>query len=901
MEAIALENIKNKWKKVPYIEKKAVYPIFKQLTPEEVDKLFSDDIILEKFWRAKDKDVILYPFRYGGEFTQDRIWSDSTTQKKLLGIGAISDEALLQTIEENKFYHSTGLEKKDKAGKFYFSKERMRVFELFMRTIKSPRILESLPANPYYQMIILFSKKVPTAVFNGVDTTQLFENTISSSFYQYASQKTKAEFCKLLNSFTPSILLPPDYREVFSEKSEIQTYYSEKKKRSIGHLLRSKLYFLYRNNQTLSISQEELKLLTIREICILMKDENGVVNKEEIENALVDFITSAIQDGSILSPKYIDFELLSDTGYFEIFRTITKVLLNGEKCNDYLSYLYKHLWKGQYTEEELALIFPLLKNCMLNVDQKTIENLFFQPNDLKSTFFIRFGLSSRYMNYLNGISPRQLLRLNVKHINKISNYIQDDTQDEISDTYSKAIKLYCIFGLERTISILSGEYGEVKKQFLDNVSKLVVQDVEFKENGKKYTPILNLEFLTFLFQGGHIKHIFERDTNLAKGWSYLYNNFDTLRELCHGHLTFPKVEVILKEKTNTVNYHVPPNCHPLEDVLPEIGVGNKTKYGNNEVYEQAVNTYQQQLKRVTSSIPYVEGIAANGYRFETMRLHDTIGYILGYRASCCIRVLDIAHKHLLHALLCESGRILIMYDTDNNPVAFSPLKRNGEVLITNSIETIAKNDRENILEAFTAGIHAIVQKSKEEEEKNSIRVVTIGRNSYLKPIGTHWPDSIPTPTILERKDKVYGSTGEYHTTQDIIHIEPNTSLTTLYYGKTETKYQDPRKKIQACDFTDEDEFVNQQNALNIISGIEYENLDDAGRVNFRKTTPHGIQAVFYSEDWYVLVNRMNSISYGYLPYDKRAEKEMRATISIVKEAIATKKIKQLLLEQKKED
>lgn len=900
MEVLELESVKEKLKKVPYIERKKLYPFLKTATLEEVDEILCDDEILKKIVYAKDTNILTMAFRYGGCVTQEKIWKDSNSQKRLFGIGNIDDDTLFETIRENKFYHTTELEKKKKAGKFYFSEEKMRTFELFIRTIKSQKILESLPTNTYYQMIILFSKKIPKQTISRINIPNLFHATVNSSLYPLATPRAKVDFCLFLNSQETTLLLPPDCLQIFTETKMFNYFYDTSNKKSLGHLLKSKVYLLGKEGKMFELTSTFLCYLSIREFIVLMDADEKVVNQEQVKEILIESIGNAIQDGSILSSKYIDFEWLPNDNYFSIFQTIVKVMTSGEKCENLLSYLFQILFQEHYTEEEKKEIFPLLKNCLLNIDKETAVALFFRPNDLKCMFFIRYGLSSRYMNYLNGISPIQILRLNVKHINKLATYLQDETQDEISDIYSKAIKLYCAVGLERAVDILEGTYGKVTKQFLDNVSKLTVKDIELKQNGKKYVPIPHPGFSIFLFQSGQINHLFD-ESNMAKSWYYLFNQFEELKELCHGHLTFPKVETILKEKLNTVNYPIPPNCHSLESVIGEIGIGNKTKHSNNEIYAEAIKILEQQLKRTTSSIPYVEGRLKNGYRFETMKLHDVIGYVLGYRAGCCIRVLDIAHKHLLHALLCESGRILIIYDSDNKPAAFSPLKRNGELLIANSIELIARDNIEDIQNTFMEGIMAIVNRSKAEEEKEWIKVAAIGRNSSYKPESTQWPSSIPTPTILEKKDSLYRETDEYHRQLNILYQEPKQNLSSLVYGKSKIHYQDPRANIQSCDLKKEEDYLNHQRALNVINGIHYELFDEEERKDFKKIQLHGVECVFFSEDWYVIVTTQHEIDSKCLSYDDRAEKEMKATISLVKEAIATKGVKQLVLSMQKKE
>lgn len=891
MDYINVELAKIKLKQDPFIEKKKLYPILKDLDEDEIDEVFSDSEILDRVIKSHDNSILSMVFRYSGSKTQDKIWENAACQKKLFGMGNVSDDDLLNTIKINKFYYSTEPEKKKKQGKFYFSKEKMRIFELFMRTIKSKNILDSLVNNKYFQIIILFSKKVPTSVINKVNVPQLFRNTVSSDLYKYASSRQKSRYCYFLNGFDSSLLLPDDFLQIFTE-TNANTYYDQDKK-SLGNLLRSKLYYLKRENKKFDLSCPALRKLSIRELMVLEEADDSVVDKGELKNILVEIIGNAINAGSILSTRFIDFELLNNKSYFPIFQTIVRVLTSGSQCDKFLSYIFKHMFQEEYTKEEKKQILPLLKNCLLNVDRETAANLFFRPTDLKSMFFVKFGLSSRYMDYLNGISPKQILNMNVKHINKISKYLQDDSQDEISDIYSKAIKLYFSFGLDRTIAILEGQYGKVSKQFLDNVSKLIVKDVPMKSVGKKSEPILNDNFITFLFVSGQISHLFDNECNMSKNWYYLYNNIDELKELCHGHLTFEKVEIILKEKLNTVNYPLPPNCHRLESVLQEIGVGNKTSHKTNDVYDETVKIYDKQLKRIDSTIPYVNGKSNYGYRFETMKLHDVIAYVLGYRASCCIRVLDIAHAHLLHALLCESGRILIIYDNNDNPVAFSPLKRNGELLIANSIECIARSSYDEIKDAFMSGINAIVGKTKGSDEE--IKVATIGRGSFIKPDSTQWPDNIPTPTILEKNDKVYRNTDEYHSRLNVIYQDENCRLDSLNYGKSKIKYNDPRESVCACDFKDDNDYVNQQKALNVINGVNYELSGDLEKASFKRENSKGIEFVIFSEDWYVLVLWNHEIQSKCLKYDARAESEMNTALNLVREAMTSKNVKQLVL------
>ena len=414
-------------------------------------------------------------------------------------------------------------------------------------------------------------------------------------------------------------------------------------------------------------------------------------------------------------------------------------------------------------EFEKQALFISLRNALIFANEETMANLFTRPNDLKSVFFLRFNVTARDMNYLHGISVKQLMKINVKHINRIVHLLYDPEQDELSDSYSKAIKMYLIFGLERTVELLSGNYP-IDKMFFDNVSRLEVSNVEMKAEGKKYLPVIPEEFNRFMFAANNINALFDEDTAISSNWYYLYNNFESIKDVCKGHVTLSQAETILKEQINNVKYDLDPDCYRLDKFLYEAGLGNKGRYTNEEIYDEMCNIHKKQVRRVESTIPYVKGKLDSGWGYEVLRHESALAYVLGYRASCCIRTKDIAHNHLLHALLCENGRILLTYKPDGSIASFSPLKRNGEVLIANSIEAVDKSESSisPMVDAFEAGMKEIQRVTKETEEHGYLKVLTIGCDSIRKPVGERWPVTVPTPTIYEKNDPIYGGTDCYH-------------------------------------------------------------------------------------------------------------------------------------------
>ncbi len=876
-------------------EKKKIYEILKKLTPEEIEAIFYNDNVFNNILKINDYDFLFMIFRMVPASVQEKIWSYPKLQKLLLGLGSYSDDVLLEKAMANKFFYDKHLEKKDKRGEFYFSKEKVRNVELFLRSIKSEKILNDLVNNKYYQLIIFCSKKLPKAVLQRINIEELFNRTIDSDLYPVVSDKTKRSWCFFLNNNCEKLLIPPDVSKLFTETKKGYSYSDM----SIGRILSSKLWSLGAEGRKLVITKEQIASLNTIEVSILLDCKNGVVNQEQLDEHLNEILAQVIRDGSIVSPQYIPLENLGMTYPFRVFKIACYKLIGSPFENKLLDYIYKALFHNEYSEDIKTKIYASLRSTLIHIDQKQVQALFMEPDDIKTIFFLRFNIISRRMDYLHGISLEQLMNINVKHVNRIARLLDDNTQDELSDKYSKAIKMYFAFGLEKSLKLLNGEYGPITKVFTDNVSKLDVSKTEMREEGSKSLPVPNEEFNHFLFSdSNNIVRLFKEGSAIQSSWSYLYNNIDKILDVCKGHITALQAETILSEQVNNVKYDLTPDNYRLRSILYEVGLGNKTKNTNEKIYDELVKTYEKQKKRVSSSIPYVSGKLENGYRYETMKLDSLVGYTLGYKAGCCIRLLDIAHNHLLHALLCENGRILIVYNPDGSIASFSPLKRNGEVLIANSIEAVDKNMPREITEAFSAGIKDIMQKSKDNEDKDYLKVACIGANAYMKPNGVPWPSSIPTPTILEKDDPVYRNTDEYHRSLLIIQKDEKADLRKLKSGPTEIKYYDPREKYVGCSFKDEDA-LDQLEAIRAINAIRYEKYKESKQeIPFYEVRAYYLKYVFYAKDWYVLIDIQNRVQYEALDNDPRAVNEMTAALTTIQEHMNKNDVDNLLLKKK---
>ncbi len=882
MNAI-IENYKNEFMKSYNLTRKKLYPLLKEMSDMEKELVLSDDEVIKNITSINDDEILSMFFRMSPAKVQEIIWQNEGCQKRLLGIKKLdlTDEKAL-----NK--------------SLYFSKERLRRIQVFIKEIKSRNILDNLVDNVYFQIIVLFSKALHKTILSSIDCYRLFDSTINSGIYDLANYGNKRRWVSILNCSFEEIKLPKDYLQVFKEQDKPNLGYYLIDDSAIVSMLRSKCYHMKEAGKKVIFDKKLLDMLSIKDISSIYsmaeKDYSDILDGvDNIKEYLMEVVNKRLANDTAFGKDFLDLASINNPFQYLVFTTIKeKSKADLDLRKKFTLFLRNYLFKGEYNEEENRTIDIYIENSVLNCDKMVLSTLFGNNSDLKSLFHLKFNQISYSMNYLDGIDVHTIFKLNVKQINKIAKLLEDKTQDELSDTYSKAIRMYFVFGLDRSLSILSGTYGKVSKAFLDCVSKLDIKNVTLKQVGKKYEPVLNQEFINFLFTGDNIFELFKSGSTFETTWFNLFNEFEDIKETCKGHITIKQAEIVLKEKMKNVKYTVEPDLYPLEDYLYEIGLGNKAKKTNEEVYDEVVKVYKQQLERKSATIPYVNGVASNGYRYEVMRLDDVLAYVLGYRAGCCIRILDIAHNHLLHALLCENGRILLTYSPKGVLTSFSPLKRNGELLIANSIEAI-EDKSQNVVMAFTAGIRAIMNETRIQEESGYLKVACIGSEAYLKPEGKEWPQFLPTPTILEKNDEVYGRTDQYHKKLDVIMMEDGFDLRNLKLGKASVEYKDRRKPIKSCKFSDDAVSIEKIEVAKIVNAINYKNADEEMKKRFYKTNIHYMDYAFYNDDWYILIDKSGKFYSGVIKDSSEALKEMQATLAVISEISKKKDMDEYVL------
>lgn len=861
------DNIQITFNDIKSYKTKKLINTLKKLTDEQIDIMVDSSVI--EFISDLDVNTINSIFRNANANMQNKLWTNDKIQRILI-LGTTNLDSFIST------------------------EQTIRNLENLNKVIKSQAIKDQIYCNKYLIYIVMKSDKIENRFFNSFDLKKVFDAVIQSEEFNSLKADKQLRVIEKLNGYTKEILLPPDFRKRYKNIESI-LFISDVDK----------------------IDSDILEQLTEEELFFLDYINKNVDNNNALKRYILDSVGT---NGKSFEELFADIKKKE--------KSIREKIRNNFRCQDFyrrvtLEEKIYHILLNEVHEELIKekllkyLLCRILKNSsidpekMYNTLKRNLNNGLISYRDIKCLtdnydeamkdmrlmFYLKFNIALLNARYLHGITVEQLSKVNVKHINKLVKFLEDKTQDELSAIYGVCIKMYFIFGYERSIDILSGNFGQYNRIFLDNVAKTDVTRIEMQAEGNKFLPIIDKRFINFMFETPKNNHFIDmfnnKDSELYKTWYYLYNNYDEVLEKCHNEITLKKVNAILEtEKYDIDRKIITPDNYLLNNssFLENIILGNKTQYSNNEVLRKIVQIYSQMKQRVESSIPYVKGVSTSGYAYEVMKLDDIQIFELGYKANCCIRTLDIAHNHLLHAALCRNGRVLIIYDKLGDVAAFSPLKRNGNVLIANSIECVNKAEGINtysISNAFKEGTKKIVEVTKQSREP--INLVCIGSESSLKPDTTPFPNEYPTPTIFEKDDEAYRNTDVYHKTLDVVYKDSDFDFKNIKSKNPDVSYMDPRDEIKFVDFLESRYNNNSEKVLDVINSINY-SVDPSNYIPMNK---YFIRRAYYSKDWYIAETREGIIG-NCLENDFRAREEFNSYMELLNKGEQPKTLKKEL-------
>ena len=753
---------------------------------------------------------------------------------------------------------------------------------------KSPSIKKDLYKNKYFMKIVTMNPQkdyedLTYLISTSFDREKVFNAMINSDEFKSKSNTEQFMLIDRFNSYKKTYLYPSDFRSRYD---------------NIEPLLIKLAWSEYPTDNIVNqLNQDELLFLEIYR------------HKKGNYSTLKQYLVEHLQDKSYeevyeelkvtMKKKIEDYKWFNLSKYdYNLDRVMGKVAVNldDEIANEKIaSYMTDRLSANCSIDKDL-IYSTVKRNLDLHmVNAKMFDDLSSDyqnkdDKDIRVMFYIKFGLFCEYNHYLHGFTFDQLSKINVKHIKNLYNLINDNTQDEYISMYAQAIKMYFIFGYERSLEILNGEYGEIDKVFYSNISKTNVSNVPMKQEGSKYIPVIEPRFINLMFKSKKENNFIDmlKDTKgtLNKNWYKLYNSYDDIYNLCHKEVTVKKVASILESGRFLTNNKMTPDCYQMwkKDFINNIILGNINNHTDDEVVKTAIEIHKQIQERIESSIPYVEGQAKYGYTYKTARLDDSSILDLGYRSNNCMRILGVGHNHLLHAALCRNGRLLYIYDKNNNLVAYSTAKRNGNVLILNSIELVGKLNKsirlEDIKLALTTCVENIVNITKKSDEP--IKLVCIGSANF-NLFKTPFPDKYETPTIYEKEDEVYCDTDCYHGDLFIVYKDRNFYYEDIYKKDPEVSYMDPREEVKTC--YRKDRYQNIDDVMNIINSIEYKNDPK----NYKEVQPYMLgDTIYYNKDWYISTS-WNQYIGVCLKNDPRAIEEYNDCIDYIKMLEQSKK------------
>ncbi len=893
-----IRNAKKKGKQAYFWNDKSLKEI-SAWTPEDFIEVFSDQVVLDKFKKCNDYKVLITIFPMLPVKVQETLCSDEEFVNKMLHCNGSGIDRLLKRLTYNAYLNEEEVEQEKGEG-FCFSNERASGLIKFVKGIKSKSILDNLIYNRVFQLIMIFCHEPLISVYNRINVRELFDVTIVAPYFEQINYKYKRDWLIRINAHTEELLVLDDLPKLFNGKvmgSEAE------RKRTIPYFLNGKALALRNQNKAMSLSLESLEKIALEDLSALDRWES--VDTQEFYVYLYQIIYNMHSRGELFDNPYIkgiltsgynmgnDYNgrLISLSGNVlnsnynkKIFSIVRDIMyLNPEDKKIFLDFYYEFFFKDKdiFDEEEKAMIYIAMESILLT----NFNYNFISPSNsvVKTIMYLKFNKYIHNVQYLEDetISVHQLLRLNTKHVGKIFKLLDATRTDEEAQLYAEAIKLYFVFGIERTLDILSGKYGSVCSEFYDNLLRLDISKVEMVSDGSKFKPVIDRRFLNFLFSNNKtIEKMFNKESVMSTHWYYLYNNFDEISRRCRDYLTTKDaINILLDVEAREQRNELPLDAYKLKNILFELSLGNRSGKKDSEVLNRVIELYYQQEKRVYSSIPYVKGTASNGFSYEVMELHSEMIYAIGYKAKCCYRVYDIGNNHLEHSLLCENGRVLVTYDENGELASFTPLKRNGELLIGNSIEDIKRDNR--IVDATLEGLKAIVDATKDSEER--LKLVCMGSGGYYRINSEPWPKSIKTPTILEKDNERYCNTDCYHLMLEIVYKEKDLDLNKVKYGPVNVRYSDPRKPIVTFvnGEADDEELAHIVQKIDKVRYRKYRESIDSSE--FVLTNRESIAYVFCSDDWYIAILHDGTFDYNYLSDDSRTLKEMKAVVDVIKQ------------------
>lgn len=173
-------------------------------------------------------------------------------------------------------------------------------------------------------------------------------------------------------------------------------------------------------------------------------------------------------------------------------------------------------------------------------------------------------------------------------------------------------------------------------------------------------------------------------------------------------------------------------------------------------FEKACHIQDKMLKRKYSSIPDVSGkVGAFSYRM--LALDDISAAFFGQMLDCCQMLGGAGESCMLHSCTSDNGRVFLITDKHNRPVAGSWVWRNGSTICFDNVEGIWPAAEKAVIAIYKEAAEKLVGAVRADD---AIRKVTFGGGySDISTDGFAADDENPFP--IEKVSYISDSRQQY--------------------------------------------------------------------------------------------------------------------------------------------
>ena len=504
--------------------------------------------------------------------------------------------------------------------------------------------------------------------------------------------------------------------------------------------------------------------------------------------------------------------------------------------------------------------------------------------------------------YIDNMNPVDYFNIPTRYIKKIVekldqlvevNTLNDNLKTEsiillarkghrtIKEVNTIAYKLYLSIGLDNTLELLNGYYGDVSYQTIFHM---------FNEINTSNDEV-NSIFVNFLFSNKKddnnvMRKILGGKANgLFLNFSYFRDNLVKYVNILGENMALSRVLLLLNDRyTSSDPFH--PNI--TGDISSDMVSSYKNRYeymtdSENDIKSSNINFYEENIMgNYISSIPdYM--VTDEELCCETISRNDPKLLVIGYRTNNCFRMNGEAFILFKKAIKCKHMRVLVISTKEKKDIAMVLLGRNGNVLIGQGIEISVSFRNKEYREKIYNITKKFMKELMNEMNRNGDEIVaTIMGNSNANVMefnSSLLPFRI-TPIIDNSlSDNYYNGFNHY---QYLLDLYDNKTLRDIKLYTPSKEYYGARKSVSYFN----GKYLNIE-AERIIFSISCQANTQIRRIT--SLSKHDMVEIYFNDDWYVIVLDNGEIESACLDYDTRARYEYNACLDSLKNKIRCRK------------